>query len=223
MVRLGVVGFGLVFIKKGKQKMAKTAEIVQLKEPTNGGADDVRQSEPYTAFVTIQGSADLLFHAWNPEAVDEKGRAAKNSAAKKSDNVESYVNRNDAGEICIPGEYLRGSIINAAKFRQDPRSPRKSAMDLYKAAVVSTTILASLGVTKWDYLDRRRVTVQRAGINRTRPAMKAGWKAEFSLLVTLPEYVSRDDLRSVIEQAGRLIGVGDFRPTFGRFGIIKFE
>jgi hypothetical protein len=36
-------------------------------------------------------------------------------------------------------------------------------------------------------------------------------------------YVDRNTLRETIESAGRLIGLGDFRPTFGRFGIVKFE
>lgn len=198
-------------------------KVVAMREPTNGGEEAIRASEPYAISVTIEGSADFLFHRWNPEAVDEKAKAAKNSAAKKTDNIESYVYRCDAGTLCIPGEYFRGAIINAAKFRQDPRSPRKSAMDLFKAGVVSTTNLASLGVADWDYLDKRRVMVQRNGVNRVRPAMKAGWRAQFDLLIMLPEYISRNDLRETIESAGRLIGIGDFRPTFGRFGITNFE
>jgi hypothetical protein len=96
-------------------------------------------------------------------------------------------------------------------------------MDLFKAAIVVTTPLASLGVSEWDYLDKRRVMVQRQGINRVRPAMRAGWQVTFDLLVMLPEYVDRNMLRETIESAGRLIGLGDFRPTFGRFGIVKFE
>jgi hypothetical protein len=43
------------------------------------------------------------------------------------------------------------------------------------------------------------------------------------LMVNLPEYIARADLRDVIENAGRLIGVGDFRPTFGRFGVVGFQ
>lgn len=203
--------------------MAKEAKIIHLATPTDGGNDVIQHSEPYAVSVTVRGASDLLFHAWNAEAVDEKAAAAKNSAGKKSDNLESYVYRTPDGEIAIPGEYLRGAIINAAKFRQDPRSPRKSAMDLFKAAIVVTSPLASLGVAQWDYLDRRRVMIQRSGINRTRPAMRAGWEATFDMLVMLPEYVDRNQLRETIESAGRLIGVGDFRPTFGRFGIVNFK
>lgn len=201
--------------------MNKAVNVSEL--VSNGGKDAIELSLPYTVSVTIEGSADLLMHRWNVEAVDTKSKAAKNSAAKKTDNIESYVYRNEAGEICLPGEYLRQAIIAAAKYRQDPRSPRKSAMDLFKAGVVALTPLATLGKHEWDYLDVRRVMVQRAGVNRTRPAMRAGWSASFDLMINLPEYIMRNDLREVIENAGRLIGVGDFRPTYGRFGITLFH
>lgn len=203
-------------------KQIKAAEV-EVTEPSNGGAQAIEFSLPYIATVKLEGTCDMIFHGWNPEAVEEKARASKNSKAKKTDNVESYVYRNEAKELCVPGEYLRQSVINVAKFRQDPRSPRKSAMDLYKAAIVSLTPLASLGITKWDYLDKRRVVVQRQGINRTRPAVRVGWQASFQLMVVLPEYVPQEILREVVEAAGRLIGLGDFRPSYGRYSIVNWE
>jgi hypothetical protein len=111
----------------------------------------------------------------------------------------------------------------AAKFKQDPRSPRKSAMDLLKAAVVTLTPLADLGVSNWDYEHKCRVQVQRNGITRVRPALNVGWEAEFVMLVTLPEYVSPSFLHQLINDAGRLVGIADFRPTYGRFSVTKFE
>src|SRR5512134_533370 len=120
---------------------ARAATEIGGETPTNGAAAIIAQGEPYVVSVAIEGVADILLHRWNPEAVEEKARAAKGSAAKKSDDLESYVYRTETGEIAIPGEYLRQSIIAAAKFRQDPRSPRKSAMDLYKAGVIALTPL----------------------------------------------------------------------------------
>lgn len=190
---------------------------------SNGAKEGIEAGLPYIVTVNISGASDLLFHRWNCEAVDEKAKAAKNSKSKKMDDIESYVWRNEAGELCLPGEYLRQSIIHAAKYRQDPRSPRKSAMDLFKAGVVSLTNVASLGKREWDYLDTRRVTIQRQGINRTRPAMKAGWQAEFQFQILTPEYIDQNFLYEVLAMAGRLVGVGDFRPTYGRFNIFKFE
>jgi hypothetical protein len=190
---------------------------------TNGATGSIELSIPYRVEVTIRGDADLLFHRWNCEAVEAKSKAAKGSAAKKTDDIESYVYRNSAGELCVPGEYLRQAIIAAAKYRQDPRSPRKSAMDLVKAAVVSLTPLASLGVTAWDYEHRCRVQVQRNGVTRVRPAVSAGWTATFLLMVNLPEYVSSGMLHGLVSDAGRLIGIADFRPTYGRFQVTRFE
>lgn len=191
---------------------------------TNGAKATIELSNPYSVTVDIEGTADILFHRWNCEAVEAKANAAKGSKAKKSDDIASYVYRcPDTNEICIPGEYLRQAIIHAAKFRQDPRSPRKSAMDLYKAGVVTTTQLASLGVTEWDYEHKARVQVQRNGITRVRPAMNKGWKCSVSFNVNIPEYIRQDDLHDLISYSGKLVGIGDFRPTYGRFKVNSFE
>lgn len=194
-----------------------------LTDTTNGAEYTIELSIPYRAEVQIEGVADLLFHRWNNESVEAKATAAKGSKAKKQDDIESYVYRTPGGNLALPGEYLRQATINAAKYRQDPRSPRKSAMDLFKAAIVSLTPLADLGTAEWDYLDRRRAVVQRNGITRTRPAMLTGWRATFVLMCNLPEYVTPPMLHETITQAGRLVGVGDFRPSYGRFSVQRFE
>lgn len=202
----------------------KSAEVIELggQVPTNGGETVFSANIPYVATVAIQGTADYLYHRWNCEAVEAKANAAKGSRAKKTDDIESYVYRDDTGGLCIPGEQLRMAIINAARYRQDPRSPRKSAMDLYKAGVIVLTALAPVGKDRWDYEHKCRVVVQRNGITRTRPALKAGWSVEFDVQINLPEYISGADLNEVIANAGRLLGLGDFRPTYGRFQVTAF-
>lgn len=206
-------------------KVAEKNRVTEIggEVPTNNGKKDIESEIPYIAEVTIQGTADLLFHKWDCDSVKEKSDAKKGSKCKKEDNLESYVYRNDKNELCLPGEYLRMSIIGAAKFRQDPRSPRKSMADLAKAAIISLTPLASLGVKAWDYEDKRRVCIQRNAITRTRPAFKSGWIAKIQLQCNLPEYISPSMLNEVIQQAGKLIGVGDFRPTYGRFQVVGFN
>lgn len=199
------------------------AKLKVVGEVSNDGKSAIEHSMPYTVSVTISGASDLLFHKWSCESVEAKINAAKNSAAKKTDDVDSYVWRDKKGFLCLPGEYLRQSIIQAAKFKQDPRSTRKSAMDLFKAGVVSLTPLASLGVKDWDYLDTRRVMVQRNGVNRTRPAMYAGWKANVVFQILTPEYINPILFQEVVNMAGRLVGTGDFRPTYGRYNITNFE
>ena len=130
------------------------------------------------------------FHRWQSDAVDAKAAAAKGSRAKKTDNVESYVWRNENNVICLPGEYVRGRwpARTGQPSTARTRGPHaSSALDLMKAAVVPLTDLAPITrvtgdkATTWDYLDRRRVTVQRAGITRERPAFLAGWEAALTL------------------------------------------
>lgn len=202
--------------------------------PTNDGAQVIDQGRPYTVNVTIRGVAPLLFHAWSNEAVKEKGAAKKGSEAKKTDNVESYVYRNEHKQICMPGVYLIGTMTDkkngAAKYRQDPRSPRKSALDLYKAGVVSLSVLSPIlpaatgePCTEWDYLDRRRVVIQQSAVTRVRPAFHEGWKATIQLLVLTPEFISPADLHGCLTDGGRLVGMADYRPTFGRFQVDSYD
>ena len=64
--------------------------------------------------------------------------------------------------------------------------------------------------------------VQRNGVTRVRPAIATGWTATFIFMVNLPEYVAPDMLHGLLNDAGRLIGIADFRPTYGRFSVSQF-
>lgn len=201
--------------------MAAATQVTALNPVSNDAEADIIAGQPFTAMAEVIGTSPFLFHRWSVEGVKEKAGAAKGSKAKKEDNLESYVYRQN-GVLCVPTEYFRMAIINAAKFRQDPRSPRKSAMDLFKAGIAGIEEFCPLGKTEWDYVDQRRVMIQRSGITRHRPAMATGWKVQVLLQVLLPEYIAPDLLNEVLQSAGRLIGVGDFRPTYGRFQVVNF-
>lgn len=172
----------------------------------------------------LEGVCPLLFNRWNNEVVEVKGRTKRGSVERKTDNTEAMLWRNDKNEVCIPGEYLRQAAIHAAKYETDPRSSRKSMMDLMKAALVSLTELASTGLQEPNYMDKRRVVIQKgSSVTRTRPALQEGWKAGFILMVNLPEYVPPQRLNYILQQAGRVVGLADFRPSFGRFNVTHFE
>lgn len=200
-----------------------TVTAIGGQEIANDGEFAISASRPYTVAATIEGVSPILFHRWSNEDVAAKAKASKNSRAKKSDNLEAYVYRTPEGNIAVPGEYIRGSLIGAAKFQQDPRSPRKSAMDLFKAGVIVTSEMCDTGQADWDYIDRRRVMIQRNGVTRERPALTAGWSVTCDLLVNLPEYIDPAFLHTVLVDAGRLVGIADYRPTYGRFSLIRWE
>ncbi len=205
------------------EEVADEKTLIGINNASNDGLSTVEFSMPYVVNVKVEGSSAMLFHRWSVDGVEAKSKAAKGSKAKKSDDIESYIYRDEENNVCIPAEYFRQSIINAAKFKQDPRSPRKSAMDLFKAGITTMDDLCSLGTKNWQYIDRRRVRVQQSAITRERPAFRSGWACNFGIMVILPEYISASLLNEVLQSAGRLIGVADFRPTFGRFQVTGFE
>ena len=67
------------------------------------------------------------------------------------------------------------------------------------------------------------MVIQRSGITRVRPAMLSGWKCAVNFSVLLPEYISPTLLNETLQYAGRIVGVGDFRPSFGRFMVTGFN
>lgn len=203
-------------------------QATALLDPTNGAEDFIKMSEPYRVRVSIKGVAAILFHRWNVESVAEKAALAKGSKGKKQDDVESYVYRVPAGEkgtgnIAIPGAYLMAALKDAAKFFQDPRSPRAGFGKLLSASMVVDTEYANTGKRTWDYMDKRRVTVQRNGLTRHRPALLKGWEVTFEISVLLPEYLPEEKLLEIINMCGRVNGLADFRPTYGRFQVTEFK
>jgi hypothetical protein len=198
------------------------------KAPVSDGANDqIDDEQPYVARIVIEGVAPLLMHNYNVESVAEKGKAAKGSKAKKTDDVESYVYRVSPTDrrLGIPGSNFCSSMQFAAKSMQDPRSPRKSMMDLVKASVIPLDPCAVFlpHIETWDYIDKRRVVVQRNAVPRERPAMNPGWRVSFDILVNAPEYIPPMLLLGLANKAGMFQGLLDYRPTFGRFNVVEFK
>jgi hypothetical protein len=198
------------------------SEPVDTGVNTNDAESLILGTAPYRVTFVIRGVTDLLFHRWSNEDVAAKTKAKRGSTAKKTDNLEAYVHRDDDGMICLPGVYVHAAIREAGKFMQDPRSSRaKQACDLFRAAMLPVTLLAPLG-PKWEIEDKRRMVVNRAGITRTSPGFRAGWEATFDFDILLPEYVSQEMFHEALALAGRVIGLAQYRPTYGRYQVVKF-
>jgi len=202
-------------------------QVTILDDVSNGAEKIIDATRPMVVEVDCVGVVQLLQHAWNIEAIDAKAKAAKGSDAKKTDDIESYLHRDpDTGFIGIPGINLVAAMRDAGRYMQDPRSPRKSAMDLVKSGVMALDPIAPFldengepNKTTYDFEHRARVVVQRSGVTRTRPGFNAGWRCRFRIMITTPEYLNMPVVTKLINDAGRLFGFCDFRPTYGRFTV----
>lgn len=128
----------------------------------------------------------------------------------------------------MPAQNLKAAISDAAKRIADPSSPRKSARDLFRAGILvfgdsDGGQFSSFQKTEPDYLDKRKVNVQRAAVPRTRPAFKDGWELSFVIEIMASDHINVDMLHRALSDAGRFNGLGDYRPDFGRFRIDTFE
>lgn len=202
-----------------------TVEVVAQESATNGNSSTVGEQE-YAVEVSLIGVSPLLMHRYDTEAVKRKGAAAKNSADKKTDDIESYVYRDPTNpkEIGIPGRNFLATLREAGRSVADPRSPRKSARDLIAAGLRVEPFIASLGKTTWDFVDEQRVLVQRSAISRRRPAFTEGWRVKFTILVLAPEYISEAWLHDLVNRAGRFQGLLDGRSIgYGLFRVESFR
>lgn len=130
----------------------------------------------------------------------------------------------DKTSIAIPSWNLFRALVKAAAAFKNG----KSTMSRVIAGGVSVEpAMLSFG-TKEYAIDRRRAVVQKQGILRSRPLLR-DWTLDFDLLVS-EEDVSPNcfpTLRVICEDAGRRVGIGDFRieksGPFGKFVVESWE
>lgn len=70
---------------------------------------------------------------------------------------------------------------------------------------------------KKEFRDRRTVCVNTSRVTRTRPRFNE-WSLSFDLIYD-PEQLDRETVVTIAQDAGLKIGMGDFRPRFGRFSV----
>lgn len=71
----------------------------------------------------------------------------------------------------------------------------------------------------WDAgcYDQRSVKVGQSKVTRTRPMFR-NWSIDVAFALDT-EILRRDEFEMVAENAGRLVGLGDYRPRFGRYDV----
>jgi hypothetical protein len=79
-----------------------------------------------------------------------------------------------------------------------------------------------LGKREPDEIDKRPVVVRGSRILRQRPMMREGWELSFTINI-LEEQLPSEVVRKILEHAGKYVGIGDFRPRFGRFEVVEFK
>lgn len=188
----------------------------------------------YQIDCTIQGVAPLMQHRYPlPDlATMSKGNKKSTGAKDYSEEWKEYLYATKDGQIYQPSSHIEGAMVKAAASFKVVGKRGKSYKDLFSANVFVDPVEILHGVTVPDeldadgdkplYLDLRPVVIQRARVVRIRPTFKPGWKLSFVINV-IDDEVNFETVNDVLTLAGKAVGIGDFRPKFGRFMVARFE
>ena len=173
------------------------------------------------------GVAPLLMH--NGQLADPLNKFAQElkrftSVRKKADDTHEKMARaefmgglyiDEKGRPAIPGECIEAMVVAAAKESKQGKDAKKAIVcdGIYPLEYDGPKAAEAL-VGDERFHDRRRVKVGTSCVMRTRPIFNE-WSLEVEIQY-LPEVMNRSTLNEII-RAAELVGIGDYRPRYGRF------
>lgn len=170
-----------------------------------------------TVQVQIEGITPLIVNRFHE---DDLIQTRKERPGPEEDAA-NRLYRNGEG-TCYPAENIRQSIIGAAARHKIGR--RAATTDVAAGIYISPF---ELPLTETWHVDSRAVVIKATGgrVMRHRP-MFDEWSINFQLRIDT-DLVSERLMRDVLDDAGKLVGLGDFRPAkkgqFGRFSVTNWE
>jgi hypothetical protein len=169
----------------------------------------------------VTGISPLLTH--NPLSMLDKDDLAKGrQIPSPEEEAEAGVYRTADGSCAIPGVAFRSALVKASGAYRRGRRSLKSDIAHVQVEPELVPLRSPEGEPLTGYtVDLRRAVVQRQGVVRARPRFER-WSADLEVIYD-PELIEPDLIVQVMADAGRRIGVGDYRPEksgwFGRFTV----
>lgn len=172
--------------------------------------------------------ADTLVDPLNPltkahkEITSKRKKTDDDHEAIALSEMRSYLYHNETLGIYIPAANFEASLREGAKLNKLGQHVRRGII------VTGDASLIYEGPRDPDELVRTRkfqyaktVVVQRARLMRYRPIFHT-WAAEFTISYD-ETILSRDEVLTIAENAGKFSGLGTWRPRFGRFSLEVME
>lgn len=182
-----------------------------------------------TIKVEIKGISPLLQHRFPDVGEQEKKSKKRTGSPDYSEDVymalycEKLTHDEDgkyvAEGIYQPASHIEGALIKAAVNFKISGKRGKTYKDLVKACVFVKPDAIALN-EDWE-IDKRPVVIQRARIIRARPKFEK-WSLSFDIEIH-DDQLAIEVLKEILDYAGTSVGIGDYRPRFGRFMVTKFK
>jgi len=176
------------------------------------------------------GKSAMLMHSdrgANPLDPDAQAHKALTSQRKKTDELYAAIAKSEwllglyhDKELgpCVPSMNLRSCIIEGGRLSKLGKAIERAILplnEMEKLEYKGPRSKEELWVLP-EFRDMRSVVVS-GRVMRCRPKF-SGWKVQFSFVYDA-DVISKTELIQSAEKAGAYIGLGDFRPVFGRFDV----
>lgn len=165
--------------------------------------------------VEVKGIKPLLQN----DSFEESSEGKKKGQAyipKEEAEKRLILDGNDT--ICQKASHIEGSMIKSAvdfKFEG-----RKTYKEPFKASVSVEPHFIPHENIKW-VIDTQQVKIGSSRILRSRPRFD-DWSLVFKI-VNKDNRIQPLVIKSILENAGAYVGIGDYRPKYGLFEITKFN
>lgn len=189
-----------------------------------------------TFSVEVRGKQPLLMKSARSvdptDPLTKKLKAITSKKTKKTDDDLAAMDRiefelglyHNGATPFLPDVNIIGTIRDGAKVNRRGREIA-AGIDVVESEVPLTYDGPRDAEKLYEqrYVDRRMIKNKGAGgaVMRTRPRFNQ-WGLQFTLAVD-DEVVSPDHVREALVIAGARVGLGDFRPRFGRFEVVSWR
>ena len=177
-----------------------------------------------TIKVKLEGESPLLMNSPKSMIDDMTNEKVKKTTQRYDikESAEKLTYRKKDGELYVPAEAVKGCLIGAASYK---KFGKHSARPIISGGVFIQPQEIGLGIKDYE-IDLRTVVIQRARVVKARPKIEK-WKLSFDLIYDDTLIKSGSLIKEIFEEAGKRIGLLDFRPqklgSFGMFKITKWE
>lgn len=184
-----------------------------------------------TATYTIKGTTAMMMHSErlaNPfDPLTKEIKAISGTRRRTEDQLHEmarlewlgglYYNEHDG--IHLPGYNVLACIVGGGKIHKLGTAVKRSAL------VVEDAIRVEFDGPKTPeklfanakFVDMRSVKIGTSKVMRCRPVFPE-WQLTFRVAYD-ENSIQRADLDRCVETAGQMVGLGDYRPRFGRFEV----
>ncbi|GAG67919.1 unnamed protein product, partial [marine sediment metagenome] len=126
-----------------------------------------------------------------------------------------YLDADD--KIIMPAQNIRKCLIEGARFHKRGKDIERGVVFLseYVPLEYDGPKNPEKLWEKKQFRDIRSVVIQRRRVMTCRPRFNE-WACQINIAFDTT-LIDENDLSVAVEQAGALVGIGDYRPLFGRF------